>query len=161
MKSLRMAVVGVGSLGQHHAAKLAGFDDVELVGVADPGEQHGRLVADRCDTAWYRSARQLPDDLDGVVIATPTKFHPEAASQFLEAGIPTFVEKPLAASLSEARQLMDLANRHGAILQVGHIERFNPAFQLARSAVGTHCIFGLSESARTHSGQPISVLCMT
>ena len=137
MKSLRMAVVGVGSLGQYHAAKLAGFDDVELVAVADPGEQQGRAVADRMRTCWVANAHDLPSDLDGVVVATPTIFHLDAARHFLESGVPTFVEKPLATNVADAKTLRQLADRNGSILQVGHIERFNPAFSETANRCGT------------------------
>ena len=128
MSSLRMAVVGVGSLGQYHAAKLAGFDDVDLIAVADPGEQQGRAVADRLKTNWVAQAEDLPASLDGVVIATPTIYHLDAAKHFLKAGIPTFVEKPLATNVQDAVLLQQLASEYDCTLQVGHIERFNPAF---------------------------------
>lgn len=136
MTVLRMAVVGVGSLGRHHAAKLAGFDDTNLIGVVDPAEKQGREVAERTGTNWYRSVDDLPERPDAVVIAAPTRFHLDAASHFLKQGVAAFVEKPLASTLSEARQLLRLAERHGAILQVGHIERFNPAFTAARERCG-------------------------
>lgn len=131
-----MAVVGVGSLGQYHAAKLAGFDDVELVGVADPGETQGRAVAERLGTEWFATAEQLPSELDGVVIATPTVFHLDAAKYFLNAGVATFVEKPLAANVADATTLSNLASAADCILQVGHIERFNPAFVATQERSG-------------------------
>lgn len=131
-----MAVIGVGSLGQHHAAKLGSSSDVHLVGVVDPNEKFGREVAERVDTRWFKSADELPENLDGVVIATPTVYHVEAAERFLQAGVATFVEKPLAANVADAKLLNHLAKENGAILQVGHIERFNPAFVLAKERVG-------------------------
>ena len=131
-----MAVIGVGSLGQHHAGKLANFSDVDLVGVVDPNEKFGREVANRVSTRWFASAADLPNNLDGVVIATPTVYHLEAARSFLEAGVATFVEKPLATNVADAELLNQLANANDAILQVGHIERFNPAFALAQNIVG-------------------------
>lgn len=130
MTNLRMAVIGVGSLGQHHATKLAKFDDVELVAVADPGAEQGQAVASRLNTRWVAEATQLPQDLDGVVIATPTIYHLDAAERFLQNGVPTFVEKPLAATVTDAEHLHQLASRTSTLLQVGHIERFNPAFQV-------------------------------
>lgn len=132
-KRLRMAVVGVGSLGQHHAGKLAAFDDVDLVGVADPGEVQGRAVAERMGTEWFATADELPGELDGVVIATPTVYHIDAALRFLSDKVPTFVEKPLAANVADAKQIQRLAEQTSTTLQVGHIERFNPAFEAAQS----------------------------
>lgn len=136
MKTHRMAVIGVGSLGQHHASKLAGFDDVELVAVVDPGSEQVQAVAAKNSTQAMTSIFELPEDLDGVVIATPTVYHLESARHFLKQGIPTFVEKPLAVNVDEAQQLLDMAKQGKAMVQVGHIERFNPAYQLAVDRVG-------------------------
>lgn len=132
MNQLHMAVVGVGSLGQHHAAKLANLSDVDLVGVVDPNEQTGREVADRVSTRWFRSLEDLPQRLDGAIIASPTRFHRDAADHFLSNGIPTLVEKPLADNVADAQQMLQTAFANAAILQVGHIERFNPAFAVAK-----------------------------
>lgn len=136
MKQLRMAVIGVGSLGQHHAGKLANFSDVDLVGVVDPNEAFGREVADRVGTRWFSNSDSLPENLDGVVIAAPTVYHVQAARGFLESGVATFVEKPLATNVADAELLHQLAVANDAVLQVGHIERFNPAFALAQDCVG-------------------------
>ena len=130
---LRMAVIGVGSLGQHHAGKLAAFDDIDLVAVADPGEAQGKAVAERLSTKWVATADELPEKLDGVVIATPTVYHIDAALRFLSEGVPTFVEKPLAANVADAKRIQRLSEQTSTTLQVGHIERFNPAFEQARN----------------------------
>lgn len=136
MTNLRMAVVGVGSLGQYHAQKLANFDNVDLVAVIDPNEPQGRSVAELHGTRWAATPADVADELHGVVVATPTVFHLETARQFLQRGVPTFVEKPLAANVTDATELLDTAGQNGAILQVGHIERFNPAFALAAERCG-------------------------
>ncbi len=136
MRQLRMAVIGVGSLGQHHAGKLANFSDVDLVGVVDPNEKFGREVAKRVGTRWFPNADTLPENLDGVIIATPTVYHLQTARDFLESGVATFVEKPLATNVADAELLHQLAIANDAVLQVGHIERFNPAFALAQDCVG-------------------------
>lgn len=129
MKSLKVAVVGVGALGRHHARILASIPGVELVAVADPNAKQGQQVAEAAGTKWVADHRVLIDEVDAVTIAVPTCFHLRIATDFLENGIPTLVEKPLAADLGEAVQLVKLADQTGAILQVGHVERFNPAFQ--------------------------------
>lgn len=134
---LRMAVVGVGSLGQHHARKIAEAEDAELVGVADPSEDQGRLIADRLETQWFDAAASLPRDLDGVIVASPTTYHHDAAIHFLKCGIATFVEKPLAATRDQAEEIWRTAAAHDALLQVGHIERFNPAFDIVQERCGT------------------------
>ncbi len=136
MSILKVAVVGVGSLGQHHARILAGMEQVQLVGVVDPRPEQGQEIAQRFKTTWYSDIRQLPKDLDGVVIATPTIHHVEPAEYFLKAGIATLVEKPLAANLKNANHLKAVADKHGAVLQVGHVERFNPIFEAAQNLSG-------------------------
>src|SRR5260370_3292137 len=129
MARLRMAVIGVGHLGKEHARILAGLPDVELVGVADVNPDQAQAVARRCGTRWYSDFWPLLNLVDAATIAAPTIFHHAIAGEFLRRGLPLLVEKPLAATLDEANQLVELANRHGTILQVGHIERFNPAFE--------------------------------
>ena len=127
MTSLKVAVVGVGHLGQHHARILSGIPGVELVGVADTRPEQARIVAEKFGTQAVDDYRDLLDKVDAVSIAVPTVLHREVAGAFLERGIATMVEKPLAASFAEAEALVDLSHRGSALLQVGHIERFNPA----------------------------------
>ena len=127
MKRLRVGVVGVGHLGQHHARLLAKMPEVELVGVADASGERARIIAERHQTAAFADYRDLLDRVDAVTVAVPTVLHREVAGAFLERGISALVEKPLAASLAEGEELVQLAERHGVLLQVGHIERFNPA----------------------------------
>jgi predicted dehydrogenase len=129
MKPLRVGVVGVGHLGQHHARILATMPGVRLVGVADANSERAAAVAARCQTAALADYRRLLPALDAVVIAVPTALHRAVAGAFLERGIATLVEKPMAATLADAEQLVALAGATGAVLQVGHIERFNPALQ--------------------------------
>ena len=135
MRPLRIAVVGVGSLGQHHARKLAESEGAVLAGVADPNEVAGRQIAMQHGVEWHSSFQDLPADLDGVIIASPTIYHVESASYFLQRGVATFVEKPLASSAEQAELLWRLAAEHDALLQVGHIERFNPAFEIVQDRV--------------------------
>jgi predicted dehydrogenase len=122
-----VGVVGVGHLGQHHARILAARPDVELVAVADSRAEQARTVADRIGTRAVQDYRELLDEVDAVSIAVPTFLHREVAGAFLARGIPAMVEKPLASTLAEAEQLVRIGHSTGAVLQVGHIERFNPA----------------------------------
>jgi predicted dehydrogenase len=132
MPALRMAVIGVGALGRHHARIVSQIPGVELIAVADPNRAQGEKVAEAAKTKWVADHRTLIDEVDAVTIAVPTGFHFRVASDFLENGIHSLVEKPLAADLAEAMQLVHLAEQTGATLQVGHVERFNPAFQALR-----------------------------
>jgi predicted dehydrogenase len=127
MSRLRVAVVGVGHLGQHHARVLAAHPDVELVAVADTRLDQAEAVAVRNATTAVADYRSLLDRVDAVSIAVPTAHHRTVSEAFLERGIATMIEKPLATSLAESAALVSLARARGALLQVGHIERFNPA----------------------------------
>ncbi len=129
MKRLRVAVIGVGHLGQHHARILAAMDDVELVGVADVNPQQAALIAARLGTRHYTHYAPLLGQVDAVSVVTPTIHHYEIAAAFLRAGVPVLVEKPICRTLAEADELIALARQAGVPLQVGHIERFNPAFE--------------------------------
>ncbi len=126
MSRLRVGVVGVGHLGRHHARVIAGLEGVELVAVADSRIEQARAVAEPLGATPLTDYRQLLDRVDAVSVAVPTTLHREVAGAFLERGIPTLVEKPLASSLAEARELVSLADSKNTLLQVGHIERFNP-----------------------------------
>ena len=129
MKPLKVAVVGVGHLGRHHARILASLPDVELVAVVDHRLEQAQSVAQACGGSTWASTdhRALIGQVDAVSVAVPTRFHRQVAGDFLERGIPCMVEKPLATTLLEAEELVELAEARSVPLQVGHIERFNPA----------------------------------
>jgi predicted dehydrogenase len=129
MTRVRMAVIGVGHLGQHHARILASMPDVELVGVADANPEQARLIADRLKTTPYESFEPLLGRVDAVSVVTPTIHHHSVAAAFLSSGVPVLVEKPVCRTVAEADDLIALADRAGVPFQVGHIERFNPAFE--------------------------------
>jgi predicted dehydrogenase len=128
-------VVGVGHLGRIHARILAGMPDALLAGVADPIEANRQEVAAAHHTTAYADHRGLIGQIDAAVIATPTRFHCQVARDLLTAGIHVLVEKPLAPTTAQASEMVDLARRGGLVLQVGHVERFNPAFTAAQPHV--------------------------
>ncbi|WP_239465477.1 Gfo/Idh/MocA family protein [Gemmata sp. SH-PL17] len=129
MDRLRMAVIGVGHLGQHHARILANLPDVNLVGVVDANPDQARAVATKLGTTPYECFEPLLDKVEAVSIVTPTIHHHSVASAFLRAGVPVLVEKPVCRTVAEADDLIALAKKAKVALQVGHIERFNPAFE--------------------------------
>ncbi len=129
MTRLRMAVIGVGHLGQHHARILAGMPDVELVGVVDANAEQARLIAERLNTTPYEHFEPLVGRVDAVSVVTPTIHHHQVAAAFLRAGMPVLVEKPVCRTVAEADDLIALADKACVPFQVGHIERFNPAFE--------------------------------
>lgn len=129
MARLRMAVIGVGHLGRHHARILAGMPDVHLVGIADANSEQAAKVAAAIGTAAYDHHERLIDEVDAVSVVTPTVFHFSVAAAFLRAGVPVMVEKPICRTVAEADELIRLAAKVNVPFQVGHIERFNPAFE--------------------------------
>ena len=131
MARTRVAVIGVGHLGQHHARLLAAMPQVDLVAVADTDLERGADVAARCGTAALADVSTLVGNVDAVIIATPTTSHVEVALPFIEAGAAVLVEKPLAASVAEADRLVEAAAVRGTLLATGHTERFNPAVAAA------------------------------
>lgn len=137
MNRLRVGVIGVGALGRHHARILSELDGVQLVAVADSHTERGKEVAAKHQSRWVADYRELLDKqlVDAVSVAVPTLAHRAVAGAFLEQGIPVLVEKPLAGNVTQARELVDLAARKHVLLQVGHIERFNPAFQAAEKII--------------------------
>ena len=140
MKTLRLAVVGAGHLGRIHARIAREQDAVELAAVADPCESARRLVAEQTGVrtvADYRAliegASQQADvgPIDAAIVATPTTSHHQVAGRLLDAGVPVLVEKPMAATYAEAADLVERAARANLVLQVGHVERYNPALATA------------------------------
>ena len=131
MTRLKIAVVGVGALGRHHARILSTLDSVELVGVAEKDVEMGRSIAEACGCAHVTDFHDLLEDVDAVTIAVPTSAHLAVAGDCLRAGLPVMVEKPIAGTLDDAARLVDLADRQDVVLQVGHVERFNPAVTAA------------------------------
>ncbi len=127
----RVAVVGVGHLGRHHARLLAAMSDVEFVGAVDiNADRAAAAVAGTRGTA-FANHRQVLDRVDAVTIAVPTVDHLPVAIDFLERGVHVLVEKPMASSLEEADRMIETAAASGATLAVGHTERFNPAIEAA------------------------------
>jgi predicted dehydrogenase len=129
---LRVAVVGVGHVGRHHARILCDMPGVTLTGILDLNRQRATEIAAACQTQVLTDAAALPDLVDAVTIAVPTASHVSVARPLLERGIPVLIEKPLARSVGEAAALLDVAQRAGATIAVGHTERFNPAVAAAR-----------------------------
>ena len=122
---LRAGVIGVGYLGRFHARIYHDMDGVELVGVADTDRQTADRVASEYDTRALYDPMQLLDEVDVVSVVVPTSLHRQVALPYLEKGIHMLLEKPVASTLDDAKQIVETARKHGAILQIGHLERFN------------------------------------
>ena len=127
MKIIKAGVIGVGYLGRFHAQKYQALEDVELVGVADVDPDRASQVAAECGCAHFSDYKELLDQVDAVSIAVPTSFHHQVGFDALSAGVDILLEKPMTVTLAEADELIGLAEKNKLILQVGHLERFNPA----------------------------------
>lgn len=128
---MRVAAIGVGHLGRHHARILAQLPGASLVAVVDTNAARAAEIASASGATPYSDFHDIIDAVDAVSIAVPTESHVQVALPFLERGIAALVEKPLARSVNEADRLIDAARRTGAVLAVGHTERHNPAVQAA------------------------------
>jgi predicted dehydrogenase len=134
-QSLRVGVVGVGHLGRHHARIYSTLPSVSLVGVCDTDVIRGQAVADECRVSNFGDLGDLLSLVDAVSVAVPTSAHFAVVSNCLQRGCHVLVEKPIASHVWEGEQLVELAKAGGKILQVGHIERFNPIVELMRPLV--------------------------
>ena len=135
MEKIKMGVVGVGYLGRHHARIYSKMDNVELVGIVDVDEKAALKISKEYKVPVYSSADELSFKVEAVSIAVPTKLHHKIGKVFLEKGIHTLIEKPITNSLEEAEELLQTAKEKNCILQVGHVERFNPAVDEAQKHV--------------------------
>lgn len=136
MGKIRVGVFGVGSLGFHHTRHLRDLDGFELAGIYDIRSQRAAEVAAQLDVEAVLAGDALLDRIDAAIIAVPTAAHHEVATAVLERGIDAFIEKPIAASLAEADEILAQAQKTGAVVQIGHVERFNPAVLAAEPHLG-------------------------
>jgi predicted dehydrogenase len=133
--SLRIGVVGVGHMGRIHLAKLLSIDGVAVSGIVDTDHTLAENVSREYQVPLFRDLQDMYRHTDAAVLATPTATHFEIARSMLQADIHVFLEKPITAKSEEARQLVNLAEKKRRVLQVGHLERFNPAYTKALSLI--------------------------
>lgn len=131
MEKIRAAVVGVGYLGHFHAQKYALLEDCSLVGVVDNQPETASRVAAELQATAYGDFRQLLGKVNAVSVVTPTPTHYDIARAFLESGAHVLVEKPITETTAQAERLISAAREYGRVLQVGHLERFNPTILAA------------------------------
>ncbi|MBW2568695.1 MAG: Gfo/Idh/MocA family oxidoreductase [Deltaproteobacteria bacterium] len=126
-KKLRVGVIGAGYLGKFHAEKYARMNDVDFVGIVDTNMFAADAVAEKFHTKAYKSHKELLGKVDAVSIVVPTPLHFAISKDFLENNVDVLIEKPMTTTLKEADELIRLSESRGLIIQVGHLERFNPA----------------------------------
>jgi predicted dehydrogenase len=129
--ALRLAVIGVGHLGRHHARILSTMEGVTLSAVVDTLPERAAEIASVSNTRPLTDYRDLIGEVDAVVVAVPTELHAEVAVPFLDKGTPVLVEKPMSRSLADADRMLAAARASGAMIAVGHTERHNPAVAVA------------------------------
>jgi predicted dehydrogenase len=127
MNKIRVAVVGAGVFGRHHLRVLSQSLNATLVGVVDADPERAAMAAAEHNCLTFATLGELRGNVDAAVVATPTSLHAEVGCELLKSGIDVLVEKPIAADLASARRLVDTAAEHQRMLQIGHLERFNPA----------------------------------
>ena len=149
MQPVKVGVIGIGNMGWHHARVLSLLKDAELVGVADPDPDRGQLAQEQFGCQWFPDHHTLLSEVEAVCIAVPTLLHHSVGLACLESGVHVLIEKPIAASQDEATALIQAAREAGRLLQVGHIERFNPAFRELTKVVANEEVVVLE--GRRHS----------
>jgi predicted dehydrogenase len=137
----RVAVAGAGAFGKNHLRVIHQTEHAALAGVYDVDAARAAVAAEPYGCRIFASLDELAESADAVVIAAPTVAHSEIGCKLMEAGLDVMVEKPIAHSLAAARDLVDAAERHGRILQVGHLERFNPAVMALGAVIGKPLFF--------------------
>jgi UDP-N-acetylglucosamine 3-dehydrogenase len=144
-RSLRVGVVGVGVMGSNHARVFAGLPGAELVGVADPDRRQGDFVARTLGCKAVDSVAELLDlNVDAITIAAPTHLHHDIALTCIARGVHVMVEKPIASSVEEGRDIIEAAARAVVTLMVGHVERFNPAVEAIKDALKSEDILSIA-----------------
>lgn len=159
MKPIRVGVVGVGHLGKYHAEKYALMKDVELVGVADVIHERAQEVATQYGAQAFKDYQDLLGRVDAASIVVPTDLHFQVSCDFLQANVDLLIEKPITETLEQADQLIQTADSKDLLIQVGHLERFNPAI-IALSDIIDHPLFIESDrlSSFTERGTEVNVV---
>jgi predicted dehydrogenase len=141
MKTIRAAVIGAGAFGRHHVRIISHLPGVELRGIVDSDLEKARALAAEHSTAAYASTKDISCDIDAAIIAAPTSTHEEITAGLLDRGIDVLIEKPITSTSAAGLRLAQLAQDRGRILQVGHLERFNPAVTALEKAITVPLFF--------------------
>jgi len=156
MRKSKIAVIGVGYLGKFHVEKFAKHENVELVGVVDIDKNNAENIAKKFNTAAYTDYKELLGKVNAASIVVPTNMHYQVAKDFLEYGADVLIEKPMTTTIEEADELIEIANKRNLIIQVGHLERFNPALVTLKDIIDKP-MFIESHRISTYKGRGIDV----
>jgi predicted dehydrogenase len=141
MRGIRVAVIGAGTFGRHHIRAIKQIPEADLVAIIDLDLERAQQLANEYGSRAFGTAEEALSHIDAAIVATPTVTHEEIATNLLQAGVDVLVEKPIADSSSAGERLARIAQQHGRILQVGHLERFNPAVLALEQALTTPLFF--------------------
>jgi len=144
MRVVRIGVIGAGVMGERHCRVCSNLPRVELVGLADLDEARGRQVANSYGTEYFSDHRAMLSGLDAVTIAASTPAHYALTAECLERGLHVMIEKPIAETIDQARELVEVAEERHVVLQVGHIERFNPVFTELKHVIEDMTLIGIN-----------------
>ncbi|MBF0450221.1 MAG: Gfo/Idh/MocA family oxidoreductase [Candidatus Magnetomorum sp.] len=156
MSILNIGVIGTGYLGKYHAEKYARMAHVNLVGVVDVDGERAGKIAQEYETQAYTRYQDLFDKVDAVSIVVPTQLHHSVAKDFLLNGIDVLIEKPITQTIEQADELIDIAKEKNRLIQVGHLERFNPVVEALRDKID-HPLFIESHRIAIYKGRGIDV----
>jgi predicted dehydrogenase len=135
MDKVKVGIVGVGYLGMQHARILSYLEDAELKGVVDIDFKKAVQIGNRHGVKYYQNYEEMLDEIDAGIVATPTSEHFSISKKLLEEGKAVLVEKPITETMEQGEKLVDIAGKKGLILQVGHLERFNPAVEAIENVI--------------------------
>ena len=134
---VRLGIIGAGIMGSNHARVLRAIPQAQVCVVVDPDAEKGQRLADHIGASYESRPDVLPERVEGAVVATPAETHADIAMTLIERGLDVLIEKPIALTVEEAKELVEAARRHDRILMIGHVERFNPAIiELGRHVDG-------------------------
>lgn len=152
---MKVAVIGAGNMGKNHIKTYSTIPEAELVAISDLNLEEGKKLSKEFKCKFYRDYRELlqKEELDLVSIAVPTSLHKEISVEFLKKKINVLLEKPIAGSLVDAREIMDVSKKSGAKISIGHIERYNPAIIKLKELIDSE-IFGRIDSLLFRRGSP-------
>ena len=136
MSRIKTAIIGAGHLGRIHAKLAKTLDSLEVVGVVDPSEAARKQIEADLALNTYATVAELPAAIQAAIVAAPTGLHHKVVQPLLDQGVHVLVEKPITVTQDEAQELVATADKNGVVLQVGHVERFNPAFQQLQAKIG-------------------------
>jgi virulence factor len=144
MRQIRVGVIGTGTMGQRHCRVYSSLRQAQLVGVCDAAPEVGHQVAQQYDVPFYRDVGDLLEHVDAVSLATPTPLHFDLAMRCLAQGVHVLIEKPITETIEQADSLTQAAEASNLVVQVGHIERFNPAYMELKNVLGDMTVLAIN-----------------